>query len=168
MPKNQFCHLVCHMSHPWLFLSRAFLHEHFPLLHLPILPHNENTQYIPHISNLTQSKSGAIKIHSGVKTCRVAEPRAQQLPQVMSPKSLRPSQESKLILEIHVNYMMLRKILGKKITEEVKEFGEIRTAGAPDSEKNQRRPTSNRRCISIIPWKPLQILTSKMESYKKC
>ena len=28
----------------------------------------------------------------------------------------------------------------------------------------QRQPTSNRRCISTIPWKALQILISKMES----
>ena len=53
------------------------------------------------------------------------------------------------------------------ITEEVKEFGEIRTAGLPDSQ-NQRRPTSNRTCISTIPWKALQILNSKMKSYKRC
>ena len=31
----------------------------------------------------------------------------------------------------------------------------------------QRRPSSNRRCISTIPWKALQTLISKMESYKK-
>ena len=47
-----------------------------PLLHLPILPHNEYTQYIPHISKLSQSTSCAIKNHSGVKTCRVVETRA--------------------------------------------------------------------------------------------
>ena len=40
------------------------------------------------------------------------------------------------------------------ITEEVEEFGEIGTAGAPDS-TYQRRPTSNRKCISTIPWKAL-------------
>ena len=51
-----------------------------PLLHLPILPHNESTKYIPHISKLTQSTSNAVKNHSGVKTCRVAETRPQ-LPQ---------------------------------------------------------------------------------------
>ena len=53
-------------------------------------------------------------------------------------------------------------------TEEVEEFGEIGTAGLPDSQTNQRRPTSNRRCISTIPWKTLQTLNSKMESYKRC
>ena len=55
--------------------------------------------------------------HSGVKTCRVAETRAEQLPQVMSPKNLRLSRGSKLILEIHINNMMYRKNLEKKITE---------------------------------------------------
>ena len=34
-------------------------------------------------------------------------------PQVMSPKSLRPSQESKLILEIHINFMMHTKSFGE-------------------------------------------------------
>ena len=34
--------------------------------------------------------------------------------------------------------------------------------------KYRRRPTSNRRCMSTIPWKALQILISKMESYKRC
>ena len=59
----------------------------------------------------------------------------------MSPKSLRPSQVSKLVLEIHINYDVL-KIFGEEgyrapIIEEVEEFGEIRTAGAPDSKKNR-------------------------------
>ena len=58
---------------------------------------SENTQYITHISKLPQSTSCAIKNHSGVKTCTVAETRAPQLPQVMSPKNLRLSQGSKLI-----------------------------------------------------------------------
>ena len=81
-----------------------------PLLHVLYLPQNENTQNIPHISKLPQATSCAFKNHSGVKTCRVAETRAQQLPQVVSPKNLRPSRESKLILKIHINYMMYRKI----------------------------------------------------------
>ena len=55
----------------------------------------------------------------------------------MSPKNLRPSPGSKIILEIHINYVMYRKI-GEEvhrapITEEVKEFGEIGTASFPDS-----------------------------------
>ena len=83
-----------------------------------------------HISRLSQSTSSAIKNHSGVKTGRVAETRAIQLPQVIGPKSLRLSQGSKIILEIHINYMMNRKnsenrIHRAPITEEVKEFGEI-------------------------------------------
>ena len=60
--------------------------------------HNSTTRTTPR--TLSQSTSCAIKNHSGVKTCRVAETRARQLPQVMSPKSLRLSQGSKIILEI--------------------------------------------------------------------
>ena len=67
--------------------------HHFPhsLLVQPLLKntqHNrynmiisKNTEYIPHISKLSQSTCSAIKNHSGVKTCRVAETRARQLPQ---------------------------------------------------------------------------------------
>ena len=42
---------------------------------------SKNTQYIMHISMLSKSTSSAIKNHSGVKTCRVAETSARQLPQ---------------------------------------------------------------------------------------
>ena len=71
----------------------------------------------------------------------------------LCPKSLRLSQESKLILEIHINYLMYKKILEKQITE------------ACGILKYQRRPTSNRTCTSTIPWKALQILNSKIESF---
>ena len=106
-----------------------------PILHLLILPHNEN------ISKLPRLTSCAIKIHSGVKTCRVAETRARQLPQVMVSKNLRPSRESKLTLEIHINHMIYRKF-GEEyhralITEEVEEFREITTAGVPDSKLSE-------------------------------
>ena len=42
---------------------------------------SKNTQFIMRISKLSQSTSSAIKNRSGVKTCRVAETRARQLPQ---------------------------------------------------------------------------------------
>ena len=93
--KNCVCHLcspkqvlsfgVTHVS-SMVVLSRAFLHEDFLFISLPILPHNEDTQYIPHICKLFQSTSSAIKNHSGVKTCRVVETRAQQLPQKTPPE----------------------------------------------------------------------------------
>ena len=108
---------------------------------------SENTQYIP---KLPQPTSCAIKNHSGVKTCKVAETRAPQLPQVMSPRSLRLSPESKLILEIHINCMMYMKILTKKITELLspKKWRNLERLGQPAYRtlKYQRRPTSNRRC----------------------
>ena len=132
---------------------------------------SENTPYIPHISKLPQSTICAIEDHSGVQTCRVAETRAPQLPQVMSPKNLRLSPGSKLILEIHINYMMYMNKLEKKITELLspKKWRNLERLGrlACRILKYQRRPSSNRRCISTIPWNALQILTSKMESHKR-
>ena len=78
---------------------------------------SKNTQYIINLSKTSHSTSGAIKNHSGVKTCRVAELRAKRSPQFMSPKSLRLSQGSKLMLEIHISNMMHRKKLESEITE---------------------------------------------------
>ena len=158
------------MSHPWL--------PHLPFTmstssSSPMYPtHTENTQYIPLISKLLQSTSCALKHHPDVKTCRVAETRAPQLPQVMSPKNLRLSQGSKLILEIHVNCTKYKKKLEKKIYELLspKKWRNVERLGqlACRIPKYQRRPTSNRRCIQTIPWRALQNLISKMESYKKC
>ena len=73
MPKNKFSHLVCHKSHP-------FLHEHF-LFFTYQSHHTTKTLNISRTSPSSQSTSSAIKNHSGVKTCRVAETRAQQLTQ---------------------------------------------------------------------------------------
>ena len=106
--QNKSCLLVCRMSHPWLF-SHAHSSMSTSSSSPAVLPHTENIQYIPHISKLPRLTSGAIKNHSDVKTCRVAETRAQQLPQVLSRKNFRPSRESKLILEIHINSLMHKK-----------------------------------------------------------
>ena len=43
--------------------------------------YSKNTQYIINLSKTSQSTSGAIKNHSCVKTCRVAETRAKHSPQ---------------------------------------------------------------------------------------
>ena len=51
------------------------------------------------------------------------------------------------------------------ITEEVKEFGEIGTHSLPDSKLPE---TSYFLCTSTSLWKALEILISKMESYKRC
>ena len=50
---------------------------------------SKNTQYIMHISMLSHSTSSAIKNYSGVKTCRVAETRARQLPHFTHAMSLK-------------------------------------------------------------------------------
>ena len=64
------------------------------------------------------------------------------------------------------------KKLEKKITELLspKKWRNLERLGqvARPSPQYHRRPTSNRRCISTIPWKALQTLISKMESYKRC
>ena len=90
----------------------------------------------------------------------------------MRPKSLRLSQESKIILEITINNMMHRKVLKNMIIElrSPKKWRNLVNLGQKEYGilKYQRRPTSNRRCISTIPWKTLQILISKMECYKRC
>ena len=99
--------------------------------------HFQNTPYIPDISKLLHSTSCAIKNHSGMKTWRVVETRARQLPQVMRTESLRLSQRSKIVLGIQNNRMMYRKIVEKQCTElpspKKKKFGEIDTAGLPDN-----------------------------------
>ena len=137
------------MSHPWLSSHAPFSMS--TSSSPPTCPNTqrEHTQYIPHISKITQSTSCAIKNHCGVKTCRLAETRAQELPQVMSPKNLRPSRGSKLILEIHTNCVMYRKNLEKKITELLspKKWRNLERLGwlAYRIPNNQRRPTSDRR-----------------------
>ena len=137
---KRFCHLVSHMSHFLLF-------SHLPFTTSTsssscTLPSTTTQGHAAHISKLSQPTSCTIKNHSCVKTCRVAETRAPQLPQVVSPQSLRLSQGAKIILEIQINCMMYRKIFGEEghrapNTEEVKEFGEIETAGLPNSKMSE-------------------------------
>ena len=66
---------------------------------------------------------------------------------------------------------MYRKNLEKKITELLspKKWGNLEKLGRLVCQilNYQRRPASNRRCIST-PWKAPQILISKMESYTRC
>ena len=105
------CSLTCRLPRAHHLLHSLFrLPRHQNTQHNRYNKNNsENTKYITHVSKLSQSTSSAIKNHSGVKTCRVAETRARQLPQVMCPKSLRLSQGWKLVLEIHINCFMCRK-----------------------------------------------------------
>ena len=81
VPQTECCHLLCHVSHFMVVLSRAFFHEHFFFTNLPYHAARA-TQYNMHISKLLWSTSCTIKNHTGLKTCLVADTRAQQLPQL--------------------------------------------------------------------------------------
>ena len=157
---------ICHLVRTCLTLTCRIPRAH----HLPhslfLQPRHQNTQHnrdntiiskntqdIMNFSRLSQSTSSAIKNQSGVKTCRVAETRARLLPQVMSPKSFRLSRDRRL---------SWRSI---QFFDAQEEFGE-RDHRAPITEEGiwrnwdtqltrfknyQRRPTSNRTCISTNP-----------------
>ena len=79
-------HLVWYMSHLWLShhlpQSLFLLPRHQNTQHNRYNKSNsENTQYITHISKVTVDKRAPSRTTSDVKTCRVAETRARQLPQ---------------------------------------------------------------------------------------
>ena len=80
--------LVLHMSHPcWSLLHLPFTTSTSSSFTLPSTATQahaaESGQHdqITHISKLSQSTSCAVKYHSGVRTCRVAESRGGQLSQ---------------------------------------------------------------------------------------
>ena len=81
------CSLTCrsprahHLPHS-LFLLPRHQNTHY---NRDNTIHSKNTQCIINLSKTSQSTSSAIKNHSDVKTCRVAEARAKHCPQVMSP-----------------------------------------------------------------------------------
>ena len=87
-------HLVLHISHPWfshLPFTTSTSSSSFTLPSTTTrtrstirfkMIYSKSTQYIMHISMLSQSTSSAIKNHSGVKTCRVADTRARLLPHI--------------------------------------------------------------------------------------
>ena len=66
-----------HLLHSLFLLSRHQNTQH----NRDNTIYSKNTQHIINLSRLSQSTSSAIKNHSGVKTCRVAETRARQLAQ---------------------------------------------------------------------------------------
>ena len=153
-------------------LSRAFFHEHFFLLHLPIQPHNENTQYnparlrAPSVDKLRHQESLSREdLQSG------GNPRTTTLTGC-EPKELATVSRIEAYSGDPYQLYDVQAKLEKKITEllspkkcrNLKKLGRL----ACRILNYQRRPTSNRRCMSTIPWKALQTLISKMESYKKC
>ena len=130
------------MSHPWLFYHAPHPWA-LPLLHLPILPHSENTQYIQNISKLPQLTSCAIKNHSGVKTCRAAETRAPQLPAGYEPNELATVARIEAYSgDPNQLFDVQEKKLEKKITEPLspKKWRKLERLGhpaCPDSETSE-------------------------------
>ena len=129
------CHLVSTCLTLCCSLTRRALRAH-PLPHSLFLPprhqnthynrdntiHSKNTQCIINLSKQARSQSIAIKIHSGVKTCRVTETLRNTIlhrswaQRALRPRRLRLSQGSRG-QQIHIRYKMHRKNLEKKITE---------------------------------------------------
>ena len=133
---------------------------------------SKNTQYIISLSRLSQSTSSAIKNHSGVKTCRVAETRARQLHKLWAQRTCDRLKDRSLCWRSTSIIWCAGKNLDKKITEllTLKKWRHLEKLAQLVCWilNYQGRPTSNRRCMSTIAWKALQILTSKMDSYKRC
>ena len=146
-----------HVS-PMVVLSRAFFQEHFFFFTYLSYHTTSTLSYIPHISKLTRLTSCAIKNHSGVKTCGVAETRAQQLPQIKSKELATVSRIEAYSGDPNQLYDV-QENLEKKITElrSPKKWRNLENLGRLVCRilNYQRRPTSNRRCISTIPWKAL-------------
>ena len=54
--QHKSCHLVCRLSHPWLFSHAPSSTSTFLFFTLPVLPHTQNTQYIPNVSKIAVDK----------------------------------------------------------------------------------------------------------------
>ena len=156
-----------HLPHSLFFLPRHknTQHNRYNMII------SENTQYITHISTLSQSTSSAIKNHSGVKTCRVAVSAHDSSHRLSAPTACDCLKDRSLFWRsISITWCT-----GKSWRRRLPSCCHRRSEGiwriwdlAYRIPKYQRRLTSNRRCISTIPWEALQILISKMESYKRC
>ena len=98
---------------------------------------SENTQYITHISKLPRLTSCAIKNHSGVKTCRVAGNPRTTTPTGYEPKELATVSRIEAYSGDPYQLCDVQEKVGEEdhrapVTDEVKVFGEIGTAGVPE------------------------------------
>ena len=171
-PKNKCCHLVCHMSHPWLFshapssMSTSSSSPTYPTTQREHSVHPAHLQAYS-VDKLRHQESLWRKdLQSG------GNPRTTA-PTGYEPKELATVSRIEAYSGDPYQFFDVQEQFGEEdqraaITEEVEEFGEIRTAGVHPILNYQRRPASNHRCISTIPWKALQFLISQMESYKRC
>ena len=115
--QNKFCHLVCPMSHPWLFS-----HAPSSMSTSSSSPTYSTTQW-EHSVHLAH-----LQVHSVDKLCHqeslwredlqsVGKPRAQQLPHVMSPKQVATVSRIEAYSGDPCQVYDVQKILEKKITE---------------------------------------------------
>ena len=116
MSQNKCCHLVCRMSHPWLFshaLSSMSTSSSSPTYPTTQREHSVHPahQQAPPVDKLRHQESlWREDLQSG------GHPRTTT-PTGYEPKELATVSRIEAILEIHINYMMYRKTLEKKITE---------------------------------------------------
>ena len=109
--KNECCHLVFPVSHPLVVLSRAFLHEHF--LFFTCLSHHK-----PRTLSTSRTSPSSLSRSRITLAWRPAECRNLRN---TTPTGCEPNEfvtvSTKLVLEIHMNCLMYKKNLEKKIFE---------------------------------------------------
>ena len=140
-PAHKCCHLVCHMSHPWLFLhapssmSTSSSSPTYPTTQReqPVHPAHLQDHSVDKLRH--QESLWREDLQSG------GNPRTTS-PIGYEPKSLRLSQGSKLILEIHISYMMYRKNFENKVTKprspkKLRNCERLGTHGLADSQKSE-------------------------------
>ena len=101
-----------------------------PLLHLSILPHSMNTQYITHISKLPRLTSCAMKNHSAVKDLQSGGNQRTTTPTGYEPKELATVSRIEAYSGDPYQLYHVQEWFGKEdhwalFTEEVEEFGKF-------------------------------------------
>ena len=150
--------LHCHHCAPKQVLSSRVTHVS------SLLPHTENTQLHP--AHLPAPSVDKLRHREDLQSGHNNSHRlwAQSTCEHLENRSIFRRSTS--------IFLMYRKILEKKITDLLspKKWRNLEKLGRLVCRilNYQRRPTSNRRCISTIPWNALQTLMSKMESYRRC
>ena len=178
-------HLVSHMSHPcWLlhmpfttstssssFTLPSITQEHAAqsVQHDPLQKHSVHPAHLqaPLVDKLRHQESLWLEdLQNG------GNPRTTTAT-FYEPKELATVLRIEAYSGDPYHFLMYMKKLGKKINElrSPKKWRNLERLGRPAYRffsKYQRRPASNLRCFSTIPWEALQILIFKIESCKRC